>query len=130
MTGSSLILMEFVWQRVPAWLTSQYWYSAVNNNITTEHINFIKQQINDIRLTVIAQLAETTLSFSEVSKLREGDVIRFDTNVSSDVDVFIGRNVKFKAKAGTFGSRRAIQIHEVTENLKEEDLQELLADKE
>ncbi len=111
-------------------LSAQYWYSAVNNNITVEHIDFIKQQINDIRLTLIAQLAETTLSFSEVSKLKEGDVIRFDTSVNSDLDVYIGRNVKFRAKAGMFGSRRAVQIHDVLETIKESDLQELLIDKE
>ncbi len=111
-------------------LSAQYWYSAVNTNITTEHIHFIKQQINDIKLTIIAQLAETTLSFSEVSQLKVGDVIRFDTNVKADVHVFIGRNVKFKAKAGAFGSRRAVQLHEVLGTFKEEDLHELLLDRE
>ena len=110
-------------------LSAQYWYSAVNTNITTEHINFIKDQISDIKLTIIAQLAETTLSFSEVSKLKVGDVIRFDTNVKSDVDVFIGRNVKFKAKAGIFGPRRAVQFHEALSAFKEEDLHELLLNK-
>lgn len=110
-------------------LSAQYWYSAVNTNITTEHINFIKEQISDIKLTIIAQLAETTLSFSEVSQLKVGDVIRFDTNVKSDVDVFIGRNVKFKAKAGAFGSRRAVQFHEALSTFKEEDLHELLLNK-
>jgi len=110
-------------------LSAQYWYSAVNTNITTEHINFIKEQISDIKLTIIAQLAETTLSFSEVSQLKAGDVIRFDTNVKSDVDVFIGRNVKFKAKAGAFGPRRAIQLHEALGTFKEEDLHELLLNK-
>ncbi|MGL4676180.1 MAG: flagellar motor switch protein FliM [Brevinema sp.] len=111
-------------------LSAQYWYSAVNNNITSEHITFIKQQISDIKLTVIAQLAETTLSFSEVSRLQEGDVIRFDTNVNADIDIYIGRNVKFKAKGGVFGSRRAIQLHESLGIFKEEDLQELLIDRE
>lgn len=110
-------------------LSAQYWYSAVNNNITLEHISFIKSQIHDIKLTVIAQLAETTLSFSEVNSLKEGDVIRFDSNVNSDVNVFIGRNVKFKAKPGVFGSRRAIQLHEVLGVFREEDLQDLLMDK-
>lgn len=109
-------------------LSAQYWYAAINKAITTEHINFIKQQLNDIKLTVIAQLAETTLSFSEVSKLKEGDVIRFDTGVNSDMDIFIGRNVKFKAKPGLFGSRRAIQVHEVLGTFSEEDLNELLMD--
>lgn len=111
-------------------LSAQYWYSAVNRGVTAEHINFIKQQLNDIRLTVIAQLAETTLSFSEVSMLKEGDVIRFDNSVNSDVDIFIGRNVKFKGKPGLFGSRRAVQIHEVLESFNEEDLHDLLMDSE
>jgi len=111
-------------------LSAQYWYAAINKTITTEHINFIKQQLNDIKLTVIAQLATTTLSFAEVSQLKEGDVIRFDTGVNSDMDIFIGRNVKFKAKPGLYGSRRAIQIHEVLGTFSEEDLHELLMDKE
>ncbi len=111
-------------------LSAQYWYSAVNNSMTSEHISFIKQQINDIRLTVIAQLAQATLSFEEVSRLKEGDVIRFDTSVHADVEVFIGRNAKFKAKPGLFGNRRAIQLHEVLGTFKEEDLQELLLDQE
>ncbi|MGL4366871.1 MAG: flagellar motor switch protein FliM [Brevinemataceae bacterium] len=111
-------------------LSAQYWYAAVNKHISTEHINFIKQQLNDIELTVIAQLADTTLSFAEVSTLKEGDVIRFDTNVNDDVQVYIGRNIKFKAKPGIFGSRRAIQLHDHISTFSEEDLHELLINNE
>ena len=111
-------------------LSAQYWYSAVNRGVTTEHINFIKQQLNDIKLTVIAQLAETTLTFQEVNALKPGDVIRFDASVNSDVSVFIGRNVKFQAKPGVFGSHRAIQLHQVIEMFSEEDLHELLNEEE
>lgn len=111
-------------------LSAQYWYSAVNRGVTTEHINFIKQQLNDIRLSVIAQLAETTLTFSEIAALKPGDVIRFDSSVNSDVNVFIGRNVKFKAKPGLYGSRRAVQLHEIIEMFSEEDLHELLKEEE
>ncbi|MGL4394173.1 MAG: flagellar motor switch protein FliM [Brevinema sp.] len=111
-------------------LSAQYWYAAVNKSVTTEHINFIKQQINDIKLTMIAQLAETTLPFSDVSRLREGDVIRFDVRMNADIEVYIGRHVKFKAKPGLFGSRRAIQLHEVVGVFSEKDLHDLLMDNE
>lgn len=111
-------------------LSAQFWYSSIRKGISTENLNLIKEQISDVRVEVIAKLSETELKFSEVSAIKEGDIIRLNDSVKSDVEIIIGDSVKFRGKAGTVGIRRAVQVREVISTIDEEMLTEILTGEE
>lgn len=107
-------------------LSAQYWYSSIRKGITTENLNLIKEQISDVKIEVVAKLSEAELKFDEIAAVRQGDVIRLNGAIKSDVDVIIGDGVKFKGKPGVVGKRRAIQVKEVLSTITEDMLQDIL----
>ncbi|NPV01829.1 MAG: flagellar motor switch protein FliM [Brevinematales bacterium] len=107
-------------------LSAQYWYSSIRKGITTENLNLIKEQISDVRVDVTAKLSETELKFREIAAIRDGDIIRLNGSIKSDVEIMIGNTVKFRGKAGMVGKRLCIQIQEVVSTIDEEMLQDIL----
>jgi|YNPMSStandDraft_1061717.scaffolds.fasta_scaffold17983_2 flagellar motor switch protein FliM len=107
-------------------LSAQYWYSSIRKGITTENLELIKEQIEDIPIKIIAKLGETELKFSEVLQIKEGDIIRLDNSANSLAEVIIGKSVKFRGKPGIVGKRRAIQVQEVVSTITEDMLQDIL----
>ncbi len=107
-------------------LSAQFWYSSIKKGVTTENLNLIKEQIADVKLEVVAKLAETELRFRDIAAVREGDVIRFNQNVTSDVELIIGNSMKYRGKPGVVGKRRAVQVQEVISTIDEDMLQDIL----
>ena len=107
-------------------LSAQFWYSSIKKGVTTENLNLIKEQIADVKLEVVAKLAETELRFRDIAAVRDGDVIRFNQNVTSDVEIIIGNSIKYRGKPGVVGKRRAVQVQEVISTIDEDMLQDIL----
>ncbi len=107
-------------------LSAQYWYSSIRKGITTENLELIKEQIEDIPTQVIVRLGETELKFKEISQIKEGDIIRLDNPATSLAEVIIGNSIKFRGKPGVVGKRRALQVQEVISTITEDMLQDIL----
>ncbi len=107
-------------------LSAQYWYSSIRKGITTENLELIKEQIEDIPTQVVVKLGETELKFREISQIKEGDIIRLDNPATSLAEVIIGNSVKFRGKPGVVGKRRALQVQEVISTITEDMLQDIL----
>jgi flagellar motor switch protein FliM len=107
-------------------LSAQYWYSSIRKGITTENLNLIKEQIEDVYVDVIAKLSETELTFKQIRDFRVGDVVRLNDTVKSEVEVIIGSSTKFRGKPGVVGTKRSIQVQEVVSTIDEEMLLDIL----
>ncbi len=107
-------------------LSAQYWYSSIRKGITTENLELIKEQIEDIPVEVVAKLGETELKFREISQIKEGDIIRLDNPATSLAEIIIGNSIKFRGKPGVVGKRRALQVQEVISTITEDMLQDIL----
>ncbi|MCX7821239.1 MAG: flagellar motor switch protein FliM [Brevinematales bacterium] len=107
-------------------LSAQYWYSSIRKGITTENLELIKEQIEDIPTQVVVRLGETELKFKEISQIKEGDIIRLDNPATSLAEVIIGNSIKFRGKPGVVGKRRALQVQEVISTITEDMLQDIL----
>ncbi|MGC8765830.1 MAG: flagellar motor switch protein FliM [Brevinematia bacterium] len=107
-------------------LSAQYWYSSIRKGITTENLELIKEQIEDIPIEVIAKLGETELKFRDIAQIKEGDIIRLDNPATSLAEIIIGNSIKFKGKPGVVGKRRALQVQEVLSTITEDMLQDIL----
>ncbi|MFW5999100.1 MAG: flagellar motor switch protein FliM [Bacillota bacterium] len=102
-------------------LNAQQWFSNTREEQTAEHIAAIKKRIRKAKLNANAELGRTTLTVTDLLYLQPGDVVRLDKKVSEQIDVRIGRSIKYKAAAGVSQKHRAIKITDVVEQEEEVD---------
>jgi flagellar motor switch protein FliM len=71
------------------------------------------ESLHQVNVPVRVVLGHAELTVAELIGLRPGDVIPLDTPLRQDLAVRVGDQVRFRAQAGTVGSRMAIQISTV-----------------
>ena len=64
-------------------------------------------------IPVKAILGSSTISVSDFSGLQVGDIVRLDTKVNQELDVYVGDIKKFTALPGASGDDYAVRITSV-----------------
>ena len=94
-------------------LNTRYWFSNNHNNNLENQNKQIKKTLNQTQVCVQAILGKTSISVKEFLTLRPGDCIKLNNSVKSDLEVYIGDELKYTAKAGTLNHQKAICIKSV-----------------
>ncbi len=101
-------------------LSAQYWYSSIRKGASSENFEMIKERLNTVYLPVSVELGSTELPVRDILQLKVGDVIKLDTKVTADLKVKVVDRVKFTAKAGIVGVKKAVQITGIIEEISDE----------
>ena len=91
-------------------LSAQTWSQAGRNRGDHHWGELVAERIADARLEVIAILAETSMTVSELRNLEVGDVIMTDKSAKSPVMLYIESVPKFFADIGRHRNHRALRI--------------------
>ena len=94
-------------------LNTRYWYSNIQNHDETNYRNAIESLIQKSQIPVKAVLGKSLISVKDFSTLVPGDVIRLDTNVDDELDIYVGNIKKFTALPGSSGDKYAVRITSV-----------------
>jgi flagellar motor switch protein FliM len=97
-------------ERISGRLSSNSWVSYGKKTATPENIKRISGQLSDALVEVVVDLADTTISTSDLIGLRVGDIIATEKDVERPLMVSVEGRPKFEAKAGAFKGRKAIQV--------------------
>jgi flagellar motor switch protein FliM len=73
----------------------------------------IESLISKAAIPVTAVLGNSTISVSDFSGLQVGDVVRLDTKVDQELEVFVGDIKKFTALPGAAGDNYAVRVTSV-----------------
>jgi flagellar motor switch protein FliM len=79
----------------------------------TNYRNAIESLIQKSQIPVKAVLGKSLISVKDFSTLVPGDVIRLDTNVDDELDIYVGNIKKFTALPGSSGDKYAVRITSV-----------------
>ena len=110
-------------------LSAQYWYSSVRRGETTENLNILRDRLSTIAVTLIVEIGSMDLTVREVLGMQLGDVVRLQTaNIHDSMALRVGDRKKFWCKPGQIGTKLAVQITDVIEELEHDDFEELAAD--
>lgn len=110
-------------------LSAQYWYSSVRRGATTENLNILRDRLSTIAVTLIVEIGSMDLTVREVLGMQLGDVVRLQTaNIHDSMALRVGDRKKFWCKPGQIGTKLAVQITDVIEELEHDDFEELAAD--
>jgi len=97
-------------ERISNKLTSNSWISYSKRPPTTESIRQMTDHIADAPVSVIAELAGTTISMADLISLRVGDIIATEKDTHLPMVVSVEGRSKFHAKPGQYKGRKAIEI--------------------
>ena len=107
-------------------LSTQYWFTSVRRSSTTQHLAVLKEKLAAVEVDVAAEVGSLDISVSDVLSLGGGDIIRLPSvQVGDPFTLSIGNRKKFYCQPGVVGKRVAVQLLSKTEDITEEDFENL-----
>lgn len=94
-------------------LNTKFWYSNMQERAGMEYADTIESLISKAIVPVKAILGKSIISVNDFSGLQPGDIIRLDTKVNQELDVYVGDIRKFTALPGSTGEDYAVRITSV-----------------
>jgi len=94
-------------------LSTKFWFSTVEKEITPETKQAIENRIQTTEVPVKAILGRMTITVNDCIELQPGDVLQLDTNINDNLEVMVGELTKFYAKPGVKKNKIAVKIVEV-----------------
>lgn len=94
-------------------LNTKFWYSNMQERAGMEYADAIESLISKTIVPVKAILGKSIISVNDFSGLQPGDIIRLDTKVNQELDVYVGDIKKFTALPGSTGEDYAVRITSV-----------------
>lgn len=94
-------------------LNTKFWYSNMQERAGMEYADSIESLISKAIVPVKAILGKSIISVNDFSGLQPGDIIRLDTKVNQELDVYVGDIKKFTALPGSTGEDYAVRITSV-----------------
>lgn len=107
-------------------LSSQFWFSSVRRNSTTQYMGTIKGQLSSVDMDVIADIGNINLPIRDVLSLKVGDVVRLSSiKVGDPLSLSVGNKKKFYCQPGVVGKKMAVQITGKIEDIDSQEFEEL-----
>jgi flagellar motor switch protein FliM len=97
-------------ERIGNKLSSNGWASYGKTGANDATRQQIAQQLDGSVVELVVTLADSKIRTAELVGLRVGDIIATDKDVKSPLDVHVQGVTKFRASAGAFKGRKAVQI--------------------
>lgn len=109
----NVCLPYFTLESIMDRLNTKYWFANMQTNIDDQYDECIESLLRRVKVPVKAILGRSRVSVSDVIDLQVGDVIRLDTKVDSELNVFVGNLKKFTAMPGAEEEHYAVQVTSV-----------------
>jgi len=109
----NICLPYFTLEDVMDKLNTKYWFSTMQKNDTVNYEEHIESLIKRIDVPVKAVLGQSRVSVDDFLNLQVGDIIRLDTKVETELDVFVGNIKKFTALPGSSKDNYAVRVTSV-----------------
>ncbi|MGN1206138.1 MAG: flagellar motor switch protein FliM [Eubacterium sp.] len=94
-------------------INTKYWYSTSEVKDDDKYRNFIEDNIHKAKIPVRAIMGRSAISVNDFIHLQPGDIIKINTKIEDELDVYVGNIKKFSALPGAFEDAYAVKIKSV-----------------
>lgn len=94
-------------------LNTKYWFSTMQEKDEESYDDYIEMAISKAQIPIKALLGKSSISVMDFINLQVGDIIKLDTMVEDELDVYVGNIVKFKALPGSGADKYAVKVTEI-----------------
>ena len=94
-------------------LNTKFWYSNMQDSDGETYSDDIESLISKAMVPVTTVLGHSSINVSDFMSIQPGDIIRLDTKVDDELDVYVGDIKKFTALPGSSGKNYAVRLTSV-----------------
>ena len=94
-------------------LNTKFWFSTMQNASGENYAEYISSMIKRTDIPVKAVLGKSVVSVMDFAGLQVGEVIRLDSKIDDEMEVYVGNIKKFTALPGTSKDNYAVRITSV-----------------
>ena len=94
-------------------LNTKFWYSNMQDSDGETYSDDIEALISKANVPVTTVLGHSSINVSDFMSIQPGDIIRLDTKVDDELDVYVGDMKKFTALPGSSGKKYAVRLTSV-----------------
>lgn len=109
----NICLPFFTLESVMDNLNTKFWYSTLQKQDHSDYEEQIESLIKRVDVPVRAVLGKSQVSVNDFLHLQVGDIIRLDSRVETEMDIFVGNMKKFTALPGSVKDKYAVQVTSV-----------------
>ncbi|MBP5282869.1 MAG: flagellar motor switch protein FliM [Lachnospiraceae bacterium] len=109
----NVCLPYFTLESVMDKLNTKYWFSTMKDVGNEDYEVYIESLIKHVDIPVRVVMGYSSISVSDFIGLTIGDIIRLDSNVETELDVYVGNIKKFTAVPGTEKDKYAARVTKV-----------------
>ncbi len=106
----NICLPYFTLEDVMDKLNTKYWFSTMQLEDSEKYEEHIEALIKRIDVPIKAVLGKSQVSVSDFINLQVGDIIRLNTGVESEMNVYVGNMKKFTALPGSSKDKYAVRV--------------------
>ena len=107
--GLPFFTLEAVMDR----LNTKFWYSSLQKMDDENYEQFIETMVRRVDVPVKAVLGKSIITVNDFVNIQVGDIIRLDTKVDDELDVYVGNIKKFTAVPGASKEAYAVRVTSV-----------------
>lgn len=94
-------------------LNTKYWYSTMQSMDDANYQDFIEVAIAKARIPIRAVLGKSIISLNDLINMQKGDIIKLDSKVNDELNIYVGNIRKFTALPGSSSDTYAVKISTV-----------------
>jgi flagellar motor switch protein FliM len=94
-------------------LSTKFWFSGINKEITGNDLKIIEKKIQSTILPVRVVLGNSDIIVRDFLGLNIGDVIPLNSSANEDLKIYIGNLLKFYGKPGLKKNKVSVKITRV-----------------
>jgi len=91
-------------------INTKYWYTSIQTTDTGQYKEIIEIALSKARIPVRAVLGRSTISVNDYINMQRGDIIKLNSKVDDELNIYVGNIKKFTAFPGSSSDSYAIRI--------------------
>lgn len=106
----NVCLPYFTLESVMDKLNTKYWFSSMKENNEENYEDHIETIVRRVHMPIRAVLGTSTITVNDFVNLQLGDIIRLNSKVDNEMNIYVGNLRKFKALPGSSKDAYAVRV--------------------
>lgn len=91
-------------------LNTKYWFSTMQDKDEESYAGAIQYLIEKAEMPIKAVLGNSQINVNDFVNMHVGDIIKLDSKVNNELDIYVGNIKKFTALPGASGDAYAVRV--------------------